>query len=79
MMGPRRFLVTDNSALPYGGGHRVIETPVHFNMDIGAEYRYTRILSIWLKFSNISPRRFYEWAYYPSQQFFLMAGFTYSL
>ncbi len=53
--------------------------PAHFNLNIGAEYRYTKILSVWAKINNISFNRYYEWAYYPTQRFLLMAGFTYSL
>lgn len=55
------------------------EGPVHINLNLSAEYRYSKILSIWTKFNNISNNRYYEWAYYPSQRFFCMLGFTYSL
>lgn len=53
--------------------------PAHFNLNIGAEYRYTKILSVWAKINNVSFNRYYEWAYYPTQRFFFMAGLTYSL
>jgi hypothetical protein len=55
------------------------EYPVHLNLNISAEYRYNKILSFWIKFNNISFNRYYEWAFYPTQRFILMAGFTYSL
>ncbi len=55
------------------------EEPAHVNLNLSAEYRYTKILSFWLKFNNISFNRYYEWAYYPSQRFIGMVGFTYSL
>ena len=58
---------------------RQIDLPYNVNLNLSAEYRYTRILSFWLKFNNISFSKYYEWAYYPSQRFFFMAGFTYSL
>jgi hypothetical protein len=57
----------------------IFAKPAHFNLNIGAEYRYTKILSVWAKINNISFNRYYEWAYYPTQRFLLMAGFTYSL
>jgi hypothetical protein len=57
----------------------VIEKPVHVNLGISAEYRYTKILSFWFKINNISWDRYYEWAYYPSQMFNFMVGFSYSL
>ena len=55
------------------------EMPAHFNLNLTAEYRYSKILSFWAKFNNISYNRYYEWAYYPSQRFLCMLGFTYSL
>jgi hypothetical protein len=77
--GSRRFLVSEIPMMPYDGGLQIIKAPVHFNLNLNAEYRYTKILSFWTKFNNISYRRYYEWAYYPSQQFLFMIGFTYSL
>ena len=56
-----------------------ITKPVHLNLGFSAEYRYTKILSIWFKINNISWDRYYEWAYYPSQMFNFMLGFSYSL
>lgn len=56
-----------------------IDAPVHVNLNLGAEYRYTKILSFWAKINNISLLRYNEWAFYPSQRFLVMAGFTYSL
>lgn len=55
------------------------EEPAHVNLNLGIEYRYTKILSFWLKLNNISFNRYYEWAYYPSQRFIGLVGFTYSL
>jgi hypothetical protein len=57
----------------------VIDEPVHVNLNLSAEYRYTKILSIWIKFNNISFNRYYEWAFYPSERFLCLVGFTYSL
>jgi hypothetical protein len=53
--------------------------PAHINLNLIAEYRYSKILSFWTKFNNISFDRYYEWAFYPSQRFQFMLGFTYSL
>ena len=55
------------------------EEPVHFNFNLSAEYRYTKILSFWLKLNNIAIKPYNEWAYYPGQRFIGMIGFTYSL
>jgi hypothetical protein len=56
-----------------------VDAPVHININLRAEYRYTKILSFWLKINNITFNRYYEWAWYPSQRFLCMVGFTYSL
>ena len=56
-----------------------IEMPVHFNINLKAEYRYSKILSFWVNINNISLKDYNEWAFYPSHRFLLMAGFTYSL
>lgn len=53
--------------------------PAHLNVNLSAEYRYSKILSFWAKFSNLSNDRYNEWAFYPTHRFMFMAGFTYSL
>ncbi len=55
------------------------EAPFHMNLNLSAEYRYSKILSVWTKLNNISWNRYYEWAYYPTQGFLFMLGFSYSL
>ncbi len=57
----------------------VVILPMHMNLNLGVEYRYTQALSFWLKLNNISYNRYYEWNYYPSQNFMILGGFTYSL
>jgi hypothetical protein len=57
----------------------IFDMPVHVSLDLNAEYRYSKILSFWAKFNNISYRKYYEWAFYPTQRFNFMLGFTYSL
>jgi hypothetical protein len=71
-VGKESLLPLDNPPLLY-------EMPAHFNLNLGAEYRYSKILSFWTKLNNISNNRYYEWVYYPSQGFLFMIGFTYSL
>jgi hypothetical protein len=56
-----------------------VDCAAHMNLNLGAEYRYSKILSFWIRLNNITYNRYYEWAWYPSQRFLLMAGFTYSL
>lgn len=55
------------------------EYPLHVNLNLSAEYRYSKILSLWLRVNNIAFDRYYEWAWYPTNRFLCMVGFTYSL
>ncbi len=57
----------------------ITELPVHLSLNLGFEYRYTKILSFWTRLNNISTNRYYEFGFFPSQRFLFMAGFTYSL
>jgi hypothetical protein len=57
----------------------IIEMPVHFNLNLNAEYRYSKILSFWTKLNNISNNHYYDWAYYPTHGLLFMLGLTYSL
>ncbi len=47
---------------------------VHF----GAEYRYSRLISVFLRLNNIAGIRYYYWNDYPSQRFNFMGGLTFS-
>jgi len=55
------------------------ELPSVLDFNLGIEYRYTKILSLWLRLNNFTGSKYYVWDQYPSQRFNLMAGFTYSL
>lgn len=76
-IGSRKFGVNpDNIANPSAVK---FETPAHINLNLSAEYRYSKILSFWTRLDNITFNRYYDWAFYPTQRFLFMAGFTYSL
>jgi hypothetical protein len=77
-LGKRRFLSVKND-LYLPSTSYVFKSPVHVNASLSAEYRYTRILSFWLKVNNIAVNRNYDWAFYPTQRFMFMLGLTYSL
>jgi hypothetical protein len=78
-LGKRKLMVSQSPTGWMTLTPSVIEKPVHVNLGFSAEYRYTKILSFWFKVNNISWNRYYEWAYYPSQMFNFMFGFSYSL
>jgi len=76
--GPRKLLVKEMQLLD-PPSFFYFQAPVHLNLNLSAEYRYSKIISVWAKFNNISYNPYYEWAYYPSKRFICMLGFTYSL
>ena len=78
-LGSRKLMVSQSPTGWMTLAPSVIEEPVHLNLGFSAEYRYTKILSFWFKINNVSWDRYYEWAYYPSQMFNFMLGFSYSL
>lgn len=79
VLGKRNQLVTREYFNPVFSGTEIIPLATSVSMNLSAEYRYTKILSFWLKFNNISFSKYYEWAYYPTQRFLCQIGFTYSL
>lgn len=48
------------------------------DVNLGFEYRYTKVLSGFLNLNNILGQRYYQWYNYPSYRFNLMLGVTYS-
>ena len=72
VIGPRYY-----PSLTAGGDPEKLNTSVDLNL--GAEYRYTKFLSFWLKFNNMTAQPYYQWNNYPSYRFRVMAGFTYGL
>jgi hypothetical protein len=78
--GKRKNVVNgDYLSLRAGYPEKIVDMPAHVNLNLSAEYRYSKILSLWTRFENISYKSYYEWAYYPTQRFLCMIGFTYSL
>ncbi|MGB8490128.1 MAG: hypothetical protein WCE64_03645 [Bacteroidales bacterium] len=79
LIGTRRFLVSQSPTGWTTLTPHVITNPAYVNLGFSAEYRYSKILSVWFRINNISGKRYYEWAFYPSQMFNFMLGFSYSL
>ncbi len=46
--------------------------------NITLEYRYSKVLSAYLEFSNIAAQRYFLWNHYPSYRFRFLGGVTYS-
>lgn len=45
--------------------------------NLGAEYRYSKMLSFFLKFNNIANMRYERWEKYPTQRFNFMIGLSF--
>lgn len=72
VVGPRYY-----PSLTEGGDPGRLNTTVDINL--GLEYRYTKLLSFWAKFNNMTAQPYYIWKNYPSYRFRFMLGFTYAL
>ncbi|MFA4852917.1 MAG: hypothetical protein WC599_10395, partial [Bacteroidales bacterium] len=53
--------------------------PGTVDVNLGLEYRYTKILSAFLNFNNIGAVRYQRWYNYPGYGFTALAGITYAL
>jgi hypothetical protein len=49
------------------------------DINFGAEYRYSKLISAFLRMNNLAASRYYRWQHYPSQRFNMMLGITYAL
>ncbi len=50
----------------------------HVDINLGIEYRYTKLLSVFLNFNNVQNQPLERWMNYPSQRFNFLGGITYS-
>lgn len=55
-----------------------IELQGIIDLNLGFEYRYSKKLSAFVTFNNIAAMHYYKWNHYPTQQFNLMLGLSYS-
>ncbi len=47
------------------------------DINLAAEYRYTKMLSFFVKLNNLANTRYYRWEKYPSQRFNFMLGLSF--
>lgn len=47
------------------------------DVNLGAEYRYSKMLSFFVKFNNIASMKYMRWEKYPTQGFNMMIGLTF--
>ena len=48
------------------------------DFNLGLEYRYTKLLGIFLKMNNLASLRYYSWNNYPVQKFNILGGLSFS-
>ena len=53
--------------------------PLTFDLNLGMEYRYSKLLSFWVRFNNMAAQSYYLYHQYPSFKFRAMLGFSYAL
>jgi len=53
--------------------------PMTIDGNLGIEYRYSKLLSFWVRFNNVAAQRYFLYAQYPSYRFRAMLGLTYAL
>lgn len=53
--------------------------PLTFDLNLGMEYRYSKLLSFWVRFNNMAAQSYYLYNQYPSYKFRAMIGFKYAL
>lgn len=67
----KRYVKLDDS-----GNIGELESAIDVNL--GAEYRYSRVLSGFVQLNNLLSDGYYEWNYYPTYGFNVLLGVTYS-
>jgi hypothetical protein len=65
----------------FDSGSVVVSTPVKIkgitDVNLGAEYRYSKFLSAFVQFNNIGGVRYFRWDQYPTQRFNFMIGLSF--
>jgi hypothetical protein len=51
----------------------------YLDANLSVEYRYTKLLSFFLRFNNLTASKYEIWNQYPAQRFQFLAGFSYAL
>lgn len=64
---------------PYAATDKAIELKGAVDLNLLLEYRYTKILSGFIQFRNLTASKYEYWNQYPTQRFTVMLGITYAL
>jgi hypothetical protein len=66
-------------AKPYDITESLIRLDPVFNLNLGLEYRYSKILSVFADMYNLTATKYCLWNQYPSRKLNIILGFTYKL
>lgn len=61
-----------------GAGNQSVTMKGLIDLNLGAEYRYNKFLSLYVDFRNVAAQRYQRWYGYPTQKFNLIGGLTYT-
>ena len=75
-LAPKTDLITGETIKPYI--MTATELKGWADLNLGAEYRFTKALSFWINFNNLTNNKYYRWNNYRSYGFNLMGGVSYS-
>ncbi len=60
-------------------GNGIVNLNAVIDLNLSVEYRYTKMLSAFIRLNNITANSYYRWNQYPSQRFNFMIGISYAL
>jgi len=70
--------VSQQNALSYDPQNDFISVDGYVDGSLGVDYLYSKVLTVFLNFNNITASKYSRWYNYPSYRFMAMAGLTYS-
>jgi hypothetical protein len=73
------FFVGDRKAASALSDSSFTTLKAYVDINLGLEYRYTKILSAFVHLNNLAAQNYSYWNLYPVQRFNLLFGVTYAL
>lgn len=72
------FAISEKYAPDFNKFDEAVKLDKIIDLNIGIEYRFTKLLSAFITINNITAKRNYYWNYYPTYRLHVLAGVTYS-
>lgn len=66
------------AAVREGSAYKSEKINAYLDGNLGLEYRYSKILSVYVNLNNLGFAKYYNWYQYPSERFNVLGGITYS-